>query len=104
MPRKVRVEFPGAVYRLFVVMKYAEILRLTPFRTRDKAGNLKQYQNPAGQTKYLNYDNRNRVWDTWWDGGVGPLISTRYDAASRVTSLTTDKGRTEGVSPRISAD
>src|SRR5437763_14575791 len=27
----------------------------------DEAGNLRQYQNPAGQTKYFSYDNRNRI-------------------------------------------
>ena len=60
----------------------------------DAAGNLVQYQSPAGQTKHVSYDNRNRVWDGWWDGGVGPLISTRYDPASRVSSITTNNGET----------
>ena len=58
------------------------------------AGNLDQYTNPAGQIKTLNYDNRNRPYDSWWDSGGGPLISTRFDNASRITSIATNGGET----------
>jgi RHS repeat-associated protein len=60
----------------------------------DAAGNLSQYKNPADQYRHFNYDNRNRRWDSWWDGGAGPTISTRFDDASRLSSVTTNGGET----------
>ena len=60
----------------------------------DFAGNLDQYTNPAAQIKTLTYDNRNRPWDSWWNAGGGPLISTRFDDASRLSSVTTNNGET----------
>lgn len=60
----------------------------------DWAGNLDQYTNPAGQIKSLTYDSRNRPYDSWWDSGGGPLISTRFDDASRLSSVTTNNGET----------
>ena len=60
----------------------------------DWAGNLYQYTNPAGQVRTHDYDNRNRPWDSWWNSGGGPLISTRFDAASRLTNVTTNNGET----------
>jgi RHS repeat-associated protein len=60
----------------------------------DTAGNLDQYINAAGQTKTLTYDNRNRPYDSSWNSGGGPLISTRFDAASRLSSITTNNGET----------
>jgi YD repeat-containing protein len=62
--------------------------------------NLLKSQNPAGQYKYFSYDNRNREITTWWDNwgtwpsGAGPLIRKTYDAASRLTSVTTNNGET----------
>jgi RHS repeat-associated protein len=55
----------------------------------DPAGSLTQYRNPAGQIKHISHDNRNRVFDAWWDGNVAPLIATRFDDASRVISVET---------------
>jgi RHS repeat-associated protein len=66
----------------------------------DIAGNLIATQNPAGQYKGFEYDNRNREITTWWDNwwtwpsGAGPLIRKTYDAASRLTSVTTNNGDT----------
>jgi RHS repeat-associated protein len=60
----------------------------------DVAGNLYQYTNPAGQVRTHNYDSRNRPWDSSWDSGGGPLTSTRFDNASRLTSVMTNKGET----------
>jgi RHS repeat-associated protein len=66
----------------------------------DIAGNLILTQNPAGQYKGFEYDNRNREITTWWDNwwtwpsGAGPLIRKTYDAASRLKSVTTNNGDT----------
>ena len=60
----------------------------------DWAGNLYQYSNPAGQMRTHNYDSRNRPWDSWWNAGGGPFISTRFDDASRLSSVTTNNGET----------
>jgi RHS repeat-associated protein len=66
----------------------------------DIAGNLILTQNPAGQYKGFEYDNRNREITTWWDNwwiwpsDAGPLIRKTYDAASRLTSVTTNNGDT----------
>ena len=38
----------------------------------DPAGNLDQYTNPAGQTKTMGYDTRNRLYTSSWDAGGGP--------------------------------
>ncbi|PZR76763.1 MAG: hypothetical protein DLM73_01680 [Chthoniobacterales bacterium] len=59
----------------------------------DAVGNLSQYKNPADQYKYFSYDSRHRERDTWWNGG-GQWITKNYDAASRVTSVTTNNGET----------
>ncbi|PZR73710.1 MAG: hypothetical protein DLM73_10150 [Chthoniobacterales bacterium] len=62
----------------------------------DIGGNLDQYINPAGQVKHVVYDNRNRPYHSFWDGGtgVGQDITTSYDPASRLTSITTNGGAT----------
>jgi RHS repeat-associated protein len=60
----------------------------------DAAGNLAEYQNPAGQLKHLRYDERNRQRHTWWDNAAGPDVVTNLDAASRMTSVTTNNGET----------
>ncbi len=57
----------------------------------DRAGNLNFYQNPAGQKKHIEYDDRNRAWHSWWEGGpaVGQAIFTGYDLAGRVEWIET---------------
>lgn len=60
----------------------------------DIAGNVDQYTKSSGQVQHFTPDARNRVVHTWWDGGVGPDISTGYDDASRVTSIITNSGET----------
>jgi RHS repeat-associated protein len=60
----------------------------------DAVGDLTQYKNPDDKYRHSNYDNRNRPWDSWWDGGVGPTISTRFDAAGRLSSVMTNGGET----------
>jgi RHS repeat-associated protein len=60
----------------------------------DAAGNLIQYQNPAGQYKHFGYDERNRQRHSWWDGNVGQDVATNYDVASRVSDITTNWGET----------
>jgi RHS repeat-associated protein len=60
----------------------------------DVAGNMNEYHNPAGQKKYLSYDERNRARHSWWDGAVGPDVVTNFDWASRMTDITTNNGET----------
>lgn len=60
----------------------------------DAAGNLDWYKNPGHQYKFLHYDERNRVDHSWWHDSVGPDVVTNYDAASRVTDITTNNGET----------
>ena len=57
----------------------------------DYAGNLDLYTNPAGQKKHIEYDDRNRAWHSWWEGGaaVGQEIVTDYDEAGRVEWIET---------------
>jgi RHS repeat-associated protein len=75
--------------------------------TYDIAGNLALYKNPAGQYKHLNfadsYDSRNRLRHTGWnssattisaDWSLGQEVTTSYDNASRLTSVTTNGGAT----------
>jgi RHS repeat-associated protein len=61
---------------------------------RDGAGNIVRHDNPAGNVQIFEYDNRNRLKHSYWWGNVGPDIVTSYDAASRVTNLTTNWGET----------
>lgn len=72
----------------------------------DGVGNLTQYKNPADQYKHIHYDLRNRADDAWWNStnsvvnpgtpnwGMGQEVTTIYDAASRITSVTTNNGET----------
>ncbi|MEY2510602.1 MAG: hypothetical protein QOE26_1365 [Verrucomicrobiota bacterium] len=73
----------------------------------DAVGNLILYKSPAGQYKHLDYadsyDSRNRLRHAGWnlsassgaaDWSVGQEIRTNYDAASRMTSITTNNGET----------
>jgi RHS repeat-associated protein len=60
----------------------------------DVAGNLFQYYDPTGHIKTMDYDNRNRLVDSWWNGGGGAMISYTYDAAGRMTSVVTGAGDT----------
>ena len=60
----------------------------------DDAGNLDYFKNPAGQYKHIDFDARNRPRHSWWDGGVGPDVVTNYDAAGRMTDISTNGGET----------
>lgn len=56
----------------------------------DAAGNLDSYMNPNGETKTIEYDNRNRPTRSSWSSGGAPITVTYYDGASRrVTSVQT---------------
>jgi RHS repeat-associated protein len=61
----------------------------------DANGNLYQYTNPGGQIDTYTYDNRNRQIESAWNVN-GPDITTTYDAASRVTSVSTADDKTVG--------
>jgi RHS repeat-associated protein len=67
----------------------------------DWAGNLDEYKNPAGQVRTQSYDSRNRPWDSSWNAGGGPLISTRFDAASRLASVETRNAVTGSVETTV---
>jgi len=67
----------------------------------DWAGNLYQYTNPAGQRRTHDYDSRNRPWDSWWNAGGGPFISTRFDDASRLNSVVTKNAVTGNVETTV---
>jgi RHS repeat-associated protein len=84
MNRKTSETYPGDAYGA----------NRTEMFWYDGVGNLTQYKNPDDKYRHFNYDNRNRAWDSWWDGGVGPMISTRFDSASRLSSVTTNAGET----------
>lgn len=60
----------------------------------DGAGNLDYFKNPADQYKHIAFDARNRQRHAWWDGGVGLDVQTDYDAAGRMSSITTNGGQT----------
>lgn len=60
----------------------------------DDVGNLDFFKNPGNQYKHITFDARNRLRHSWWDGGVGPDIVTHYDAAGRMTDITTNGGQT----------
>lgn len=62
----------------------------------DYAGNILEYKNPAGQIRHFHHDHRNRQDDSWWtgSGALGSRITTVYDWASRVSSITTNNGQT----------
>ena len=55
-----------------------------------------QYTNPDDVIDKFTYDNRNRQIESKWPTGQGPDITTVYDAASRVTSISTADGTTVG--------
>jgi RHS repeat-associated protein len=59
----------------------------------DGAGNIDQHVNVAGNTNTLEYDNRNRLHRSSWASN-GPITVTNYDAASRITDITTNNGET----------
>jgi RHS repeat-associated protein len=59
----------------------------------DAVGNLIQYKSPADDFKHFSYDNRNRERDSSWDSN-GPSIHKDFDAAGRLTSITTYSGET----------
>jgi RHS repeat-associated protein len=60
----------------------------------DADGNMDLYKNPAGQYRHLFYDDRNRLYDAWWDNYAAPEIVIGYDFASRVTSIVTNTAQT----------
>jgi RHS repeat-associated protein len=60
----------------------------------DEAGNLVQFKNPGDQYQHFYYDSRNRQRHSWWDGNAAQDIGTNYDAASRMTDITTNSGET----------
>jgi RHS repeat-associated protein len=60
---------------------------------RDR-GLVYRHDNPAGNVQIFEYDNRNRMYHSYWWGGAGPEITAGYDAASRVTSVVTNGGET----------
>src|SRR5207248_1556797 len=59
----------------------------------DITGNMDQYTNPAGQFKTISYDNRNRPFSSNWSS-LGPSVATTYDAASRITRISTNNDET----------
>jgi RHS repeat-associated protein len=61
---------------------------------RDLAGNVYRHDSPAGNVQIFEYDNRNRMYHSYWWGNVGPNVSTQYDAASRISNVTTNGGET----------
>jgi RHS repeat-associated protein len=60
----------------------------------DAAGNMDLYKNPAGQYRHLFYDDRNRLYDAWWDNSAAPEVVVGYDFASRVASIVTNTPQT----------
>jgi RHS repeat-associated protein len=56
----------------------------------DADGNLDLYKNPADQYRHLFYDDRNRMYDAWWDNWAAPEVVIGYDWASRITSIVTN--------------
>jgi RHS repeat-associated protein len=60
----------------------------------DWAGNNYRYDNPAGMVKCFEHDGRNRIWHSYWWGNAGQDVVTNYDAASRVSDITTNWGET----------
>jgi RHS repeat-associated protein len=60
----------------------------------DVAGNLVMFKNPAEQYRHFSYDERNRQRHSWWNDNAGQDIATDYDAASRMTNITTNSGET----------
>ena len=60
----------------------------------DDVGNLDFFTNPANQAKNITFDARNRPRHSWWNGGAGPDVVTHYDAAGRMTDITTNGGET----------
>ena len=61
---------------------------------RDGAGNIYRHDSPEGNVQIFEYDNRNRMYHSYWWGHVGPEVTTQYDAAGRVTSVVTNGGET----------
>jgi YD repeat-containing protein len=61
---------------------------------RDIAGNIIRHDSPEGNVQIFEYDNRNRMTHSYWWSNVGPSVVTGYDAASRVTGITTNNGET----------
>ncbi|MEY2508897.1 MAG: hypothetical protein QOH01_3226, partial [Verrucomicrobiota bacterium] len=65
---------------------------------RDAAGNVYRHDSPAGSAagnvQMFEYDNRNRMYHSYWWGNLGPNVSTQYDPASRVTNITTNGNET----------
>jgi RHS repeat-associated protein len=57
------------------------------------AGQMDQYTNPAGQTKTISYDNRNRPFSSSWSS-LGPNVAIAYDAANRMTRISTNNDET----------
>jgi RHS repeat-associated protein len=60
----------------------------------DADGNMDLYKNPAGQYRHLFYDDRNRLYEAWWDNYAAPEVVIGYDFASRVTSIVTNTAQT----------
>ena len=56
--------------------------------TYDNNSRLATYKNPAGQINSFSYDNRNRLIQSQWSA-AGPDILRSYDAASRLSSVST---------------
>lgn len=57
----------------------------------DAVGNVTRHDNPEGNVQIFEYDNRNRQTDSYWWDYVGQHIITAYDAANRVTNITTKR-------------
>lgn len=60
----------------------------------DAAGNMDLYKNPAGVYRHVFYDDRNRMYEAWWDSGAAPEVVVGYDFTSRVTSVVTNNAGT----------
>jgi RHS repeat-associated protein len=67
----------------------------------DIAGNMDQYTNPAGQIKTLGYDTRNRLINSSWNSGGGPIVGLGYDDASRLTIVVTNNAVTNNEETRV---
>jgi RHS repeat-associated protein len=59
----------------------------------DPVGNMDYYKAPVDLYKTIVYDSRNRPIESYWNAS-GTHVNTVYDAASRVTSITTNGGET----------
>jgi RHS repeat-associated protein len=61
---------------------------------RDAVGNVYRHDSPAGNVQIFEYDNRNRMYHSYWWGNAGPDTTIGYDVASRMISAVTNGGET----------